>query len=99
MTRLLTAAVLVPLAWYLGKRAPYPVFLAAALLTIAAASWESFALLEARGSKPLRLLGLILCVAVAWTFAGRAPLLDAAEVLAAAAVVAPLAAMWRRAGP
>ena len=40
MTRLLTAAFLIPAAWYLCKRAPLGLFLAAALLLAVIAAWE-----------------------------------------------------------
>ena len=96
MTRLLTAAILVPVAWYVCKRASYPAFLAMALLVIALASWEAYLLLEARGSRPFRALGVALCLAAAWGFTTLPPALTPSVALAAAAVVVPLVAMWRR---
>lgn len=99
MTRLLTAAILVPLTWYLCKRAPFGLFLAAALVVIAAASWEAYRLLEARGARPLRFLGVGLVLAVAWTFSTLRPTLEPSAALAAAAVLVPVAAMFARRDP
>jgi phosphatidate cytidylyltransferase len=99
MTRLLTAAVLVPLTWYLCKRAPFPLFLAAAMLAIAAAAWEAYRLLEARGARPFCEMGVVLCLAVVWGFSSLTPQFDPAAALALTAVVVPMAAMWRRDDP
>lgn len=99
MTRLLTAAVLIPLAWYACKRAPFPVFLAMALVTIGAVAWECYGVLKSGGSRPFALLGVALTLAVAWGFAGLPPHLDPLTPLTAGAVVVPVAAMLLRASP
>ncbi len=99
MTRLLTAAVLIPSAWYLCKRAPVPLFLAACLILAGIAAWECADIFRRRGSKPFSWLALAFCVAVVWSFAGRAPRLDPMAVLAAAVLSAPAIAMLLRATP
>lgn len=99
MTRLLTAAFLVPATWYLCKRAPFPVFLAAAFLVAAVTSWEAYRLLAARGSRPIRLLGIGFGLIVVWAFSALPPHVDPAAVLAAAALAIPVAAMALREDP
>ena len=64
MTRLLTAAVLIPAAWYLCKRAPFALFLAAALLLAGLAAWECTTILSHRGSKPFSWLAVISCLGI-----------------------------------
>lgn len=97
MKRLLTAAVLIPAAWYLCKRAPFPLFLAAMVLVVLAATWEAFSLFASRGGRPFRLLGLAAAGALAWSFAGMAPRFAPIDPLVALVVAVPLAAMLRRA--
>ncbi|HUC43506.1 MAG TPA: phosphatidate cytidylyltransferase [Candidatus Sulfotelmatobacter sp.] len=99
MTRLLTAAVLVPLTWYLCKRAPFPAFLVAALVVVALASWEAYGLLQTRGSRPFRSLGVLLCLATAWGFAAKPAALTPLAALSAAAVLVPVGVLWRRDDP
>jgi phosphatidate cytidylyltransferase len=68
MTRILTAAVLLPLLWLALKKAPPLVFQAIVLLVMTLAVWECYALLAARGSKPLRSVGLATCFGVAVSY-------------------------------
>ena len=99
MTRLLTAAVLMPAAWYLCKRAPFPLFLAAALLLAGIGAWECAAILRHRGSRPFAGLAVVGCLGVVGAFALRPPLVVALGALTAAALLAPALAMWRRETP
>jgi len=96
MTRLLTAAVLIPAAWYLCKRAPFPLFLAAMLLVVLAATWEALSLFAARSGRPFRLIALAASCALAWAFAGMAPRFAPIDPLVALIVVVPIAAMLLR---
>jgi phosphatidate cytidylyltransferase len=98
VTRLLTAAVLLPLVWLVIQRGPAWVFLAVAIGWIGGASWECYRLLEARGGRPFKTLGLLASVAVAWAFAGRPPAYGPEAALAVATTGAALAAMRNRDG-
>src|SRR5262245_48526102 len=99
MTRLLTAAILIPAAWYLCKRAPFTLFLASAVLLAGIAAWECVAILKARGSKPLSWIPVAACLGVVGTFALPQPFPAAVAVLTAAALLAPILAMAFRASP
>lgn len=99
MTRLLTAAFLIPGAWYLCKRAPFPLFLAAMALVIGAAAWEACSLGTHRGAKPFRLAAILACLALGWAYSGLAPAWPPVAPMVALAVVVPLLAMLRRETP
>ena len=99
MKRLLTAALLIPIAWYLCKRAPFWLFLLAMAVVISVAVWEAFGLTAMRGARPFRVVGLVACWALAWSFSGSTPRLDPIDPLAALLMVVPLAAMLLRPDP
>ena len=99
MTRLLTAAFLIPAAWYLCKRAPLDLFLAAALLLAGIAAWECVGILKQRGSRPFTWLSVAACVGLVGAFALEPPLAVAVSVLTAAVLGAQALAMARRATP
>jgi phosphatidate cytidylyltransferase len=99
MTRLLTAAILIPITWWTCKRAPFPVFLAIAMTTIGIAAWECYGLLRARGSRPFTTAGVALSLLVVWSAAGLTPRLVPIDVITAAVVLVPALAMLRREGP
>ena len=99
MTRLLTAAFLIPAAWYLCKRAPLALFLAAALLLAGIAAWECVVILRHRGSRPFTGLSVAACLGIVGAFALQPPLAAAVAVLTAAAIGSPALAMARRATP
>jgi phosphatidate cytidylyltransferase len=99
MTRLLTAAFLIPAAWYLCKRAPFPVFLAAAVLLAAVGAWECSTILRHRGSRPFSFLAVGACLGIVWAFASKPPLVAAVAVMTTAALAAPALAMWLRDTP
>jgi phosphatidate cytidylyltransferase len=99
MTRLLTAAVLIPSAWYLCKRAPFPLFLAAAVLLAAIGAWECAAILKRRGSRPFGWLAVAASVGVVLGFAFPAQRVAVGAVLTAIAVAVPTFAMLRREAP
>ncbi|HEX6851499.1 MAG TPA: phosphatidate cytidylyltransferase [Candidatus Polarisedimenticolaceae bacterium] len=99
MQRLLTAAVLAPLAWWLTKRGPDLAFAAAIVACVVLASREAYAMLEARGMRPLRGLGLALGAAVAASFAGPATELEPATALGLAVAATFVAAMAIRPEP
>ena len=99
MTRLLTAAFLIPAAWYLCKRAPLALFLAAALLFAGIAAWECVEILKRRGSRPFTWLSVAACVGLVGAFASQpAPALVIA-VLTAAVLLSQAIAMARRPTP
>lgn len=99
MTRLLTAAFLIPSAWYLCKRAPFALFMAAALLLAGIAAWECAAILSHRGSRPFAWLSVTACLAVVGAFALRPPLVVAMAVMTGAALASPALAMLCRDTP
>jgi phosphatidate cytidylyltransferase len=99
MTRLLTAAVLIPAAWYLCKRAPFALFLAAALLLAGVAAWECVAILKHRGSRPLSWIPVAACLGVVGSFDLQPPFFATLAVLAAVAVLSPALAMAFRESP
>jgi phosphatidate cytidylyltransferase len=99
MTRLLTAALLIPAAWYLCKRAPFSLFLAAALLLAGVAAWECVAILKHRGSRPLSWIPVAACLGIVGSFALQPVFFAALAVLAAAALLSPTLAMLFRESP
>ncbi|HJQ99959.1 MAG TPA: phosphatidate cytidylyltransferase [Candidatus Polarisedimenticolaceae bacterium] len=99
MTRLLTAAILIPITWWTCKRAPFPVFLAIAMTTIGIAAWECYGLLRARGSRPFVTVGVALSLLVVWGFSGLSPRVAPIDAIAAAVVAVPILAMWGREAP
>ena len=99
MTRVLTAAALLPLLWLSIKRAPAFAFYALVGLVMLIAAWECYALLEAKGSRPLRGLGLAGCLAVTGSFAYTGARVNPALPLVLVTIVAIAGAMWRRGDP
>ncbi len=99
MTRLLTAAVMIPTAWYLCKRAPFAVFMAAALLLAGLGAWECAAMLKHRGSRPFSWIAVASCLGIVGAFALQPSLAVAVAVLTGAALTAPLLAMLFRGTP
>jgi phosphatidate cytidylyltransferase len=99
MTRLLTAAVLIPAAWYLCKRAPFALFMAAALLLAGIAAWECATMLRHRGSRPFSWIAVAACLGIVGAFALQPPLVVAVAVMTGAALLAPALAMRFRGTP
>ncbi len=99
MTRLLTAAFLIPAAWYLCKRAPLALFVAAALIFAGIAAWECVTILKHRGSRPFTGISVAACVGLVGAFAFQPSLATAVFVLTAAALISPALAMARRQTP
>jgi phosphatidate cytidylyltransferase len=99
MRRLLTAAFLIPAAWYLCKRAPFPLFMAAALLLAGLAAWECTKILSQRGSRPFVWLTVASCLGIVGAFALKPPFVVAVAVMTAAALASPALAMLRRETP
>ncbi len=99
MTRLLTAAFLIPAAWYLCKRAPFALFLAAALLLAGIAAWECATILIRRGSRPFAWLSVASCLGIVGAFALQPPLFVAIAVMTGAALAAPALSMLYRKTP
>ena len=99
MKRLLTAAFLVPAAWYVCKRASLPVFVAAVLLVAGCAAWECAGILARRGWRPFPALAVAGSLAVIWGFTAYPPRIGAIAALTALALAAPALAMLRREEP
>jgi phosphatidate cytidylyltransferase len=106
MLRLATAAVLMPLLWVVIKKAPPWAFLGLAILTISIVIWEVYRLLEARGARPLKWIGLFTCWGVISSFLGLelpVPGVDlsfsATTPLVFGSLLTIAAAMWLRPTP
>ena len=99
MTRLLTAAFLIPGAWYLCKRAPFSLFLTAALLLTGLAAWECAKILSHRGSRPFVWLTVAVCLGVVGAFALQPPFVAVVAVMTTAALLSPALAMLCRKTP
>jgi len=99
MLRLATAVVLLPVLWVVVKMARFEVFFVFAVLTIAKSCWECYEMIEARGGRPFKLLGLVGALALVWSFSGEWPTFGAALPLAATGTLAAVLAMARRHEP
>lgn len=99
MKRLITAAVLAPVLWAVCKYAPLTAIVPFLALFAAAASWEFHRMLEAEGTRPHKVIGLVATFAIAWSFSGLAPVVDTSAVLAALVVASFVAAMASRREP
>lgn len=99
MVRIATAAVLAPALWVLIKLAPPSAFQLAVVVLIAVASWECYCMLEHRGGRPFKWLGLAAALAVVWSFAGRDPHFEVQLPLVLVAGLTVALAMWRRSEP
>jgi len=102
MARILTAVALLSVLWPITELGPRWAFVAVAAAIIAVATWEGYRLMEARGMRPLKLLGVIATVGLVWAVSGLAGRsappagLEPVTLLVAATVLAPLVAIWRR---
>jgi len=95
MTRILTAAVLLPLLWLSLKRAPPLVFQSIVLLVMTLAAWECYALLAARGARPMRAVGLAACFGVALSYVPNAAQFGPGLALSLGTIAAIVVAMRR----
>lgn len=93
MTRVVTAAVLLPILWLAIKRGPAWTFHLLVLVAMVLAAWECYGLLESRGSRPLKRFGIVACVAVSASFAIGSPVLAPCLPLVLATMGAMLGAM------
>jgi phosphatidate cytidylyltransferase len=99
MKRVLTAAVLMVVLWVVIKETSPLAFFALMALGVGLAAWECYRLLEHRGDRPFKLLGVAASVALAWTFLEAEPAFPATVPLVAVTAAALVAAMGRRDGP
>ena len=99
MTRLLTAAFLIPSSWYLCKRAPFALFLAAALLLATLAAWECAAICRRRGSRPFTWLAVAASFGIVGAFAAKPPLEAVVAVMTGSVLVSAASAMLLRDTP
>ena len=86
MVRIATALVLAPGLWALLRLTSATTFFAITLVVIGIGSWECYRMLEAAGAKPLKTIGLVAAMAVAWSFAGSLEI-QLALVLGGAATI------------
>ena len=99
MLRLLTAAVLAPALWAIIKLAPRPTFSAIAVAAILVACWECYGVLEKRGSRPFKLLGLAAGLALTWSFSLLSPSFDVVLPLVLVGAATVLLSMLLRNDP
>ena len=99
MVRIATGVTLLLLVGGAVAFAPPLVFMLLALPLILLASWECYRLLEQRGDRPLKWLGLAGVVAVIWSFSGRPPLLETVLPLVGLTLLSLIFAMVRRPDP
>jgi phosphatidate cytidylyltransferase len=99
MTRIVTAAILLALLWATVRHAPLPVFGLVCAGAACGACWECYRLLERRGGKPYKGLGLLASAGLIWAMSGRTASHDVALPLFAALLAATGVAMRRRAEP
>jgi len=99
MKRIFTALVLSAIVWVVIVKAPPEAFFALMALGIGLASWECYRLLEIRGDRPFKLLGIGVSIVLAGSFLGAAPSYSAAVPLVAGTAAAVVAAMARRDDP
>ncbi len=96
MKRIATSLVGLPILFVVIKYLPPGVFLLLVTAAVALGCLEFYALAEKRGFRPHKSLGAALAVATAYTFFD--PRLGLADVLCAAAILVPLASLWRGGG-
>jgi len=99
MLRLATAAVLAPLLWFLIRETPPLGFYTIAFPILGLACWECYGMLEAKGQRPFKWLGIGAGLAIGWSFTGLAPLVDPLIPIVLLSIVAVVLAMWRRSDP
>ena len=99
MLRLATAAVLAPLLWFFIREAPPDGFLIFALPMIGISCWECYRMLEVRGSRPFKWIGLLAALAVTVSFRGLPQQFDTLIPLVALSVAAVSLALWLRPTP
>ena len=99
MLRLATAAVLAPLLWFFIREAPRDGFFLFAVPMIGISCWECYRMLEVRGSRPFKWLGLIATLGVAASFRVLPQQFDSLIPLLALIVLAITLAIWLRPTP
>jgi phosphatidate cytidylyltransferase len=99
LRRVLTAAALLPVLWATIVLAPPWVFVVLTLLTIATASWECYRMLESRGPRPFRALGIVASLALIGPYLAEGWRYDASLPLIAATLLTVALAIVRRSTP
>ncbi len=99
VVRIITGSLMLPVLWATVMIVPSRAFHAIVLATIGIACWECYGILDSRGARSFRWLGLLGCLAVAGSFTGVAALSDVRLALVLVGALAPLLAMRRRDGP
>jgi phosphatidate cytidylyltransferase len=99
MLRIVTALILLSVLWPITEMGAAWAFHLLVAVTVALGTWECYRLLEARGARPTKILGLAAGVALVWAAAGQQPAFDAALPLVAVTIAAPAVALLRRPDP
>ncbi len=99
MLRIVTAAVLLSVLWPVTEVGPAWMFHLLVAAAVGLGTWECYRLLERRGARPLKSLGLVCALALVWSASGLRPSLDVLLPLAVITVATPVVAFWRRPDP
>jgi len=99
MLRIVTAIVLLPVLWVVIEVVPAEGFLAFAIVMIGVACWETYGMLEARGRRPFKWLGLLGAGLVAWSASGLWPGFDVGLPLVTLVFLCVVLGMRQRPGP
>jgi phosphatidate cytidylyltransferase len=99
LSRVATAVVLVAILWVTVKYIRGPYFLLIIGLLMSRSVWECYLILEARGGRPFRWLGMAVCWIMAWAAAGHWPLLDMAAPMLIAVFCSFVLSVWLRQTP
>jgi len=99
MLRLISAAVLAPLAWVTIKLAPEWLFCVLVAGVVLLGCWESFRMLVVAGVRPFAWIGALASLAILWAFAGASPRFEPVLPIVGLTIAATVTGMWRRTDP
>ena len=99
VARIITGLLMLPVLWATVMIVPARAFHAIVLAAIGIAGWECYGILDSRGARSFRWLGLLGCLVVVGSFTGIAALSDVRLALVLMGALAPLLAMRRRDEP
>lgn len=99
LSRVVTAVVLIAVLWVTVKYIRGGYFFVIVGLLVCRSVWECYLILESRGGRPFRWLGMAACGALAWAATGNWPLFVAAVPLLLAVFGSVVLAVWLRDNP
>jgi phosphatidate cytidylyltransferase len=99
IVRVITGSLMLPLLWINVMVVPAVAFRTVTVALLGIACWECYSILDARGARSFRWLGLLGCLAVIGSFTGIVAFSDIRPALLAVGLLAPLLAMRRQDEP